>query len=81
MRGDRSAVNRRRSPRYFAPGGAPAAHPAATSLDTSRWNVGEMMISSITVRGGRVQTRRIAFATSSACIIVERAVASGTSGR
>ena len=40
-----------------------------------------MMISSITVRCGMVHTSRIALATSSACIIVERAFASGTSGR
>ena len=40
-----------------------------------------MTISSITVRGGRVTASMMARATSSACIMLARAAASGFSGR
>src|SRR5437773_1827549 len=66
---------------YGPPGGAPARLAAAMSALMSRGIVGLMTISSITVRAGSVTHRRIARATSSACIIVARAFASGGSGR
>src|SRR5688572_12176433 len=66
---------------HFAPGGAPIIAAVAMSADTSRWMVGYITISCSTVRAGMVAQNMMVRATSSACIMVARALASGGSGR
>src|SRR5258705_2276857 len=61
--------------------GPPSRADTATSTLQSRAIVGLMTISSMTVRGGKVAQSSTARATSSGCIIVDRALSSGTRGR
>src|SRR5690349_5638380 len=77
----RGRARAERAAAYLAPGGAPSSRATLMSWLWSRRIVGLITMVSITVRGGRVAQSRMARATSSACIMVERASASGRSGR